>query len=387
MTTITSSLLIIFFATLGFIAPANEVTPDTQETDSAWLAKMPKKDRAAIHATIGFEAPEISKDTKWLGTQAKTIEDLRGKVVVLQTFSTKSTLGRNIPKKLYRSLDQIKDEDDLAVFMIHTPEGADKAERYCSRVDLPYPVMVDPKGNYCDDLGAFKRPVNIVIDRQGNVRYAGLNDKGLLAATKGLLAEKYDPDQEPNPRPEPIIESGDFPVFSNPLPSSADLRGKRAPNFYVENWITRKPDGDGKVVIVDFWATWCGPCIRAIPHMNELQAQFKNDVVCIGISDEQLNAFNSGLQKKNLGPGNIKYSLALDSTGSMKKNFAIRGIPHVAVMSSDWVVRWQGHPSRLTKKIVQQIIDADSGLRTGNTAGGLPGRPPARWSGSTSTRR
>jgi len=50
----------------------------------------------------------------------------------------------------------------------------------------------------------------------------------------------------------------------------------------------------------------------------------------------------------------------------------------VAVISTDWVVRWQGHPSRLTEDIVQQIVDADPGLRD---AGGATtaGRPPARW--------
>ena len=368
----------IFLALSGPSSPSPLASPNAQETDPAWLNKMPRSDREALQAAIGYEAPEMSQSNQWLGSKSQTLEDLRGKVVLLQTFTTRSTLGRNIPKKLYRSLSTLKDEDDLEVVLIHTPEGVDKAERYCSRVDIPYPVVVDPKGQYCDGIGAFKRPVNVLIDRQGNVRYAGLNDKGLLRATKGLLDEPYDPDQEPNPRPEPEIESGEFPVFSNPLPSSADLRGKRAPNFYVENWITRKPDGEGKVVIVDFWATWCGPCVKAIPHMNQLQSRFKNDVVCIGISDEQLNAFNAGLQKRDLGPANLTYSLALDTSGSMKKNFAIRGIPHVAVMSSDWVVRWQGHPANLSSDIVQAIVMANRSIAK-NSAKAGPGTPPARW--------
>lgn len=368
----------ISLALSGLSSLSPLASPNAKETDPAWLNKMPRSDRQALQAAIGYEAPEMSQSNQWLGSKSQTLEDLRGKVVLLQTFTTRSTLGRNIPKKLYRSLSTLKNEDDLKVVLIHTPEGVDKAERYCSRVDIPYPVVVDPKGQYCDGIGAFKRPVNVLIDRQGNVRYAGLNDKGLLRATKGLLDEPYDPDQEPNPRPEPEIESGEFPVFSNPLPSSADLRGKRAPNFYVENWITRKPDAEGKVVIVDFWATWCGPCVKAIPHMNQLQSQFKNDVVCIGISDEQLNAFNAGLQKRDLGPANLTYALALDTSGSMKKNFAIRGIPHVAVMSSDWVVRWQGHPANLSSDIVQAIVMANRSIAKNSATAG-PGSPPARW--------
>lgn len=61
---------------------------------------------------------------------------------------------------------------------------------------------------------------------------------------------------------------------------------EKAPELKVAEWVSKKPDTKGKFVLVDFWATWCGPCRKAIPELNELQKQFKDNLVVIGISDE-----------------------------------------------------------------------------------------------------
>ena len=57
----------------------------------------------------------------------------------------------------------------------------------------------------------------------------------------------------------------------------------------------------------------------------------------------------------------------------MKKAIGIRGIPHCIVMSSDWTVRWQGHPTQLKTELLQQIVDADAGANPAANA------PPRRW--------
>src|SRR5436309_2703130 len=66
------------------------------------------------------------------------------------------------------------------------------------------------------------------------------------------------------------------------------MQGKPAPALVLKGWINSKPltaaDLKGKIVVLDFWATWCGPCIASIPHNNELAKKFADKaVVFIGI--------------------------------------------------------------------------------------------------------
>ena len=374
---ISSSLLL---ACVASFAPQDAAVQNAapKEMDKAWAARLPDEDKAALRTTVGFAAPEFPESMAWIGNEPQALADLRGKVVLIQTFTTRNTLGRNTPRRIARALQTLQDNDEFAAILIHTPEGANKAERYCTRVEMPYPVAIDAGGRFSDSIGAFKRPVNILIDKTGNIAYAGLNDKGMIAAATELLAQPYDETVEPTPRPSGGEDAEGFPEFTTPLASAADLRGLTAPTMFVQNWITDRPNATGKVAVIDFWATWCGPCVKAIPHMNDLQAQFKDDVVCVGVSDESMDAFTTGLRRRDLGPGDFRYSLALDQSGQMKKRFAIRGIPHVAVISSDWIVRWQGHPSSLSADVLNAIVDANK-VMLNKVGDGSPGAPPARW--------
>ncbi len=94
------------------------------------------------------------------------------------------------------------------------------------------------------------------------------------------------------------------------------LEGKPAAALSVESWIGEKvtlAEQRGKVVIVDFWATWCGPCMAAIPENVELVKKYRNDdLVFVGVHDS-----NSGWDSaaKVVREQGINYPVAKDKEG------------------------------------------------------------------------
>lgn len=141
-----------------------------------------------------------------------------------------------------------------------------------------------------------------------------------------------------------------------------DIRGKKAPAFVVEKMLTAKPEREGKVVLIDFWATWCGPCRGLIPELNEFQEKFKDDLVVIGVSDEKAATVEQFMKTTEM-----KYTSAIDTKARMKKAIKVKGIPHVLIISTDGIVRWQGFPGTsqdpLNTAVIKKIIDADPGIK------------------------
>lgn len=133
------------------------------------------------------------------------------------------------------------------------------------------------------------------------------------------------------------------------------ILNQKAPELVVETWLSKKPKTKGKFVLIDFWATWCGPCRKAIPELNTFQKKFAADLVVIGISNETEE------KVKSLKTPEIEYASAIDTKGTTFGLLEVKGIPHCILIDPDGIVRWEGYPLlenyELTEKILGDLIE------------------------------
>jgi cytochrome c biogenesis protein CcmG, thiol:disulfide interchange protein DsbE len=114
----------------------------------------------------------------------------------------------------------------------------------------------------------------------------------------------------------------------------------------------------GKVVYLDYWASWCGPCRASFPFMNELQKQFSNDVVVIGVSVDADKKDADGFLKET----NASFLLGIDTVGICPQEFGVNGMPSTYIFDRNGELAYShegfriNDPEKLRAKL-KEIVD------------------------------
>ena len=145
--------------------------------------------------------------------------------------------------------------------------------------------------------------------------------------------------------------------------------GSKAPKLEVKDFIKGdevKSFEKGKIYVVELWATWCGPCLKTIPHLTDLQKKHK-DVTIIGVAimQEDQSVVPDFVEKMG---NEMNYRVAIDLVpadgdprdGKVVANWMIpseqEGIPAAFIINGEGKIAWIGHPAEMEEPL-EKIVD------------------------------
>ncbi len=165
---------------------------------------------------------------------------------------------------------------------------------------------------------------------------------------------------------------GSFSLHSQPVstpsaPAKPEPKyiGEMAPALSISDWLKGNPVTEfqkGKIYVVEFWATWCLPCIAGMPHLSELAEKYKKDITVIGVDASERSGVTVDRVKRFVDSMGAKmnYNVALDQSKGMGlswiRTFQGNGaIPSAFIIDKQGRVAWIGLPKNLDKPLAQII--------------------------------
>ncbi|MSR41579.1 MAG: TlpA family protein disulfide reductase [Phycisphaerales bacterium] len=276
--------------------------------------------------------------TDWRGAE-QDLAKLKGSIVVIDFWATWCPPCRAaIPENVAMSKELA--EKGVVIIGAHEPSrGVDKLDAMIAEKGMTYSNAVATKATITAWNVSFY-PTYAIVDREGIVRAIGLQPEFVRPAVEALLSGTMPDATSAAPATKEPAASARSELLEGDSAHRAAMSKLEALDTAPALDVSDFANGDavtlaalkGKVVVLDFWATWCGPCIASIPKNNALAEQYaKAGVVFIGVcakrgSDKMLDTI------KDRG---ISYLCCVDPYQKTAKAYGNDGFPDYHIIGRD----------------------------------------------------
>jgi len=154
--------------------------------------------------------------------------------------------------------------------------------------------------------------------------------------------------------------------------STMALQGKAAPDFTLKTLDGKEvklSDQKGSVVLMDFWATWCPPCRKSLPHVQEMSAD--KELAAKGLKVWAVNAHEQADKVSNFTKeNNYSFQVPMDAEGATMKDYKVQGIPTTVIVGRDGNVKkvFIGYGEESAKQIDKAVKEALAEPAPGKTS-------------------
>lgn len=145
-----------------------------------------------------------------------------------------------------------------------------------------------------------------------------------------------------------VGNAGAVPRIGQPAPALGLEKVLQAPAGTIASWEALR----GKLVVLEFWATWCGSCRRALPHLNELAAKFKDQPIqFIAVTSEKESTVRKFLKTHPMNTW-----VGLDTDHSLFDKCGITSLPTTIIVNKNGTVAAVTHPTKLSEARLKELL-------------------------------
>jgi thiol-disulfide isomerase/thioredoxin len=347
--------------------------PEEQETSLVAWKLTPAKEPEFIGSggdlkeMIGEEAPVFA--TTWLNGKDFDLAEHKGKIVILDFWATWCGPCVLAMPEYLRTFEKF-DKDQVVFIGVNQAESSDVVAEFIANEGWKLDVVMDPNQAIARQYQVSGIPHTVIVDKDGKMQWVHVGYSSEAAthmsdAIEDLLAGREVRQQKTDD--VAMHKSVGQPASAFNLDT---LDGKET--FALD-------DHRGKVVVLDFWATWCGPCVRAMPQYAKIMEQFdEKDVIFIGVNEAE----KPDVISQFLDSHEWKLKVLLDRDQAVAKRFGVQAIPHTVIIGPDGKIEWAHvgfHDStpKAFEKALQELIGKGKGDAVEADAVAAPKEPVA----------